>query len=108
MQYSPLEDRLLVRPIQEKEQETTDGGILIPVTVKKETAKGEVVAVGAGRYAGETGVFIPNVLNAGDIVLYGINQGMDLQVEKETLRLLRESDVLMLIGRKENTNGTPA
>jgi chaperonin GroES len=97
--YTPLDDRVLIRPVAKKETEITDGGILIPETVKKEVAEGEVVAVGSGRYALDTGVFIPNYLLPGDIVLFGANQGMPLAVNKEELRLLREGDVLLVVGR---------
>jgi len=85
---------------------TSNGGIILPSSLKKETLEGEVVAVGAGRYASETGVFMETVLRKGDIVLYGINQGMKIDVPNELgiweeHVVLREGDVLFLIGRQE-------
>lgn len=105
--YSPLEDRVLVRVIKKTEPETSESGIILD-TMKKEVTEAEVYSVGAGRYAGETGNFIPTVLSAGDIVLIGVNGGMPVDIptedgKKEEMKLLREGDVLMLIGRKEKT-----
>jgi co-chaperonin GroES (HSP10) len=99
MNFQPIEDRILVKQIQDKESEKTESGIILDM-VKKETAKGEVIAVGLGRYATETGTFIPNVLAKGDIVLYGINQGMDITVEGEKLKILREGDILLFVEQK--------
>jgi chaperonin GroES len=100
MNFTPLEDRLLVKPLPQ-ESEKSDSGIILDM-VKKEIAKGEVVAIGDGRYAPENGQFIPNRLIKGDIVIYGINQGMEITVEKQTYRILRESDVLLVVGKKED------
>jgi chaperonin GroES len=105
MNYQPLEDRVLIRPVIKKETEITDGGILIPETVKKEVLEGEVVAAGQGRYAGETGEFMPTCLAKGDLVLFGAKQGMPIEVNKETLIIIRESDVLMLIKKTEQISG---
>jgi chaperonin GroES len=105
--YQPLEDRLLVRPLKKSEDlEKTDGGILLPTTVKKDVSEGVVYRMGPGRYAMETGQFIPNVLGQNDHILYGADQGMPLTVtndegEKEEMRLLRESDVLMVIKKED-------
>ena len=114
--YQPLEDRVLIKPIKKTEPETTASGILIDMK-KKEVAEGEVIAVGSGRYAGETGQFMPTVLAKGDIVLYGINQGMKIDIpnEKNIAEehiVLREGDVLFLIARSEKIekfelNGSP-
>lgn len=97
---TPLEDRILVRPII-KTNEVTEGGIIIPETHKKEVMEGEVVAAGAGRYAMETGTFIPNALFPGDKVLFGATQGMAISVGGEELRIMREGDCLLKLGRKE-------
>lgn len=105
--YQPLEDRVLIKPIKKTESEITASGIITDMK-KKEVTEGEVVAVGGGRYAGETGVFMPTVLAKGDIVLYGINQGMKIDIPNaegiiEEHIVIREGDVLFLISRKENT-----
>jgi chaperonin GroES len=105
--YSPLEDRVLVRPIVSKEPEKTDGGLFIPTSAKKEVAYGEVVSVGPGRYASETGTFMPTVLGKGDTILYGIGNGMPVSIEngegREEVLLMREPDILLLVSKKEVT-----
>jgi len=97
-----------VRPIKKTELETTDNGIIIPDSVKKEVAEGIVVAAGQGRYAPENGVAIPCLVNKGDKVLYGANQGMEIEIDgedgKETVRILRESDILLVIEPQKNRN----
>lgn len=103
--YQPLEDRVLIKPIKKTESETTASGIITDMK-KKEVAEGEVVAVGTGRYASETGQFMETVLRKGDIVLYGINQGMKIDIQNqqgvlEEHLVMREGDVLFLIGRQE-------
>lgn len=107
MNYQCLEDRLLLRPSKKKD-EKTDGGLIIPDTVKMQTAEGVVVAIGAGCYARETGVFMPTVLAKGDIVLYpgGDRQFLEIPIihddgKKEICLMMRESEVLAKIGREE-------
>jgi len=98
--FTPLEDRVLIKKIINNEPETTESGIIN--LAKKEVGEGIVHAVGNGRFATETGVFMDNVLRKGDLVLYGINGGMPLDVEdddgkKVEMRLFRESDILSII-----------
>lgn len=105
MTFSPLEDRVLINPIKKTEPETTEAGLIIDMQ-KKEVGEGVVHAAGNGRFASETGVFMENVLRKGDIVLYGLNTGMPLDVpdedgKKVEMRLMRESDILALIKKSE-------
>lgn len=105
-QYSPLEDRIVIRPLKKtEEEEKTESGIITSMA-KKETAEGIVFAVGPGFVARDTGLFVKTTLKAGDLVLYGINQGMQLDLEvpgeekKVSMRLMREGDVLMALPKK--------
>lgn len=102
--FDPLEDRCLLRVIKEKELIKTDGGIYDPGTKQKPTAKGEVISVGPGFYARETGKLVNTVLSKGDIVLYGAGAGIEIDIEtengNETVRLLREGDCLLVISNK--------
>lgn len=105
MNYQPLEDRILIKPIKQTEPETTNAGLIIDMK-KKEVGEGVVHAVGNGRFASENGAFLENVLRKGDTVLYGLNVGMPLDVPDETgakveMRLMRESDILLLIKKSE-------
>ena len=103
--FEPLEDRILVKPIKKSEPEKTESGIILD-TIKKEIAEGVVVAAGEGYTARDTGLFVPTVLRKGDIVLYGLNAGMPLDVPneeggKDECRLMREGDILALIKKAE-------
>lgn len=101
LNYSPLEDRVLLRPIKKSELEITEGGIIDPNVKQKPVSKGEVISVGIGYTARETGVFVNTVLAKGDIVLYGTEAGTEIEIEsdkgKETVRILREGDCILLI-----------
>lgn len=102
--YSCLEDRVLIRPIKKSDQQTTAAGILLDT--KKEVGEGEVIDVGEGYVARDTGVMVSTILHRGDVVLYALAAGMPLDIPKEEggfeeLRLMREGDCLCLISRKE-------
>lgn len=103
--FQPLEDRILVKKKISTELETTEAGIIIPDIAKKEVFEGTVVSVGQGKYAQDTGVFMPTFLSKGDVVLFGASQGLPISVDgengKEEVLILRESDVLLVISKKE-------
>lgn len=91
---SPLADRVVLKALEETEQ--TKGGIFIPDTAKEKPQQGEVIAVGPGRY--EDGKLIPMGVKVGDKVLYGKYAGTEITHEGESLLILRESDVLAIVG----------
>lgn len=91
----PLADRVVVRALEETEQ--MRGGLYIPDTAKEKPQQGEVVAVGPGKFD-EKGSRVPMDVKAGDKVLYGKYSGTEVTVEGEQLLILRESDVLAVIG----------
>lgn len=104
MTYSCLEDRVLIKPVKQTEIQKTAAGIITDM-VKKETAEGVVISVGRGYTARDTGVFVPTILAKGDLVLYGVNTGMPIDVpdengDKQECKLLREGDILILISKK--------
>jgi chaperonin GroES len=90
MNIKPLADRVLVLPAPAEEK--TIGGIIIPDTAKEKPLKGEVVAVGNGTKDEEM------VLKLGDQVLYGKYAGTELEIEGEKYLIMRQSDVLAVIG----------
>lgn len=104
MKYIPLEDRCLIRTIKKNELTITDSGIIIPDTSKKDVSEGFVVEAGPGKYATETGVFIPCMLKKGDKVLYGSGQGLEIEIVtdgvKEVVKVMREGDCLMIVEEK--------
>jgi chaperonin GroES len=91
---SPLADRVVVKPLEEAEQ--MRGGLYIPDTAKEKPQQGEILAVGPGRY--EDGKRIPPDVKVGDRVLYGKYSGTEVTLDGEQVLILRESDVLAVIG----------
>lgn len=107
--YECLEDRILVLETKSTESQKTEAGIITD-TIKKETRIGTVMNAGPGRYStAENGslVLIPCVLRTGDTVLYGMNPGLPVTIPGEDgskieCEMFRESDILMLISKKED------
>ncbi len=91
----PLYDRVVIRPIEEKE-ERTPSGIIIPDTAKEKPSEGEVVAVGEGRLL-ENGQVTPLKVKVGDKVVYSKYAGNEFVVDGEELIVLREDDILAII-----------
>jgi chaperonin GroES len=91
---SPLADRVMVKPLEEAEQ--MRGGLYIPDTAKEKPQQGQILAVGPGRY--EEGKRIPPDVKVGDKVLYGKYSGTEVTVDGDQVLILRESDVLAVIG----------
>lgn len=94
MKIRPLQDRLLVQPILEKE--VRKGGIIIPDSAKEKPIEGRVKAVGKGKI-GENGKPIPMEVKKGDKVLYSKYGGTEVKVDGEDFLLMREDDVLGVI-----------
>jgi chaperonin GroES len=90
MKVKPLGDRILVRPIEV--EEVTASGIVLPDTAKEKPQRGEVLAVGEGRW--EDGKRIPVDVAEGDEIVYSKYGGTEVKVEGQDLLILRESDVL--------------
>ncbi|CAN5228589.1 co-chaperone GroES [soil metagenome] len=95
MAFRPLHDRVLVRRIEANEK--TAGGIIIPDTAKEKPQEGEIVSVGTGTKA-EDGKVTPLDVQAGDRVLFGKWSGTEVKVDGEDLLIMKESDILGVIG----------
>ncbi len=95
MNFRPLHDRVLVRRVEAEEK--TAGGIIIPDTAKEKPQEGEVVAAGAGAKA-EDGTVSPLDVKAGDRVLFGKWSGTEVRVNGEDLLIMKESDILGIVG----------
>jgi chaperonin GroES len=91
---NPLADRVVIKAMEESEQ--MRGGLYIPDTAKEKPQQGEIIAVGPGKY--EDGKLVPMGVKVGDKVLYGKYSGTEVTIEGEQLLILRESDVLAVIG----------
>jgi chaperonin GroES len=95
MKLKPLGDRLIVRAIDE--DETTASGIVLPDTAKEKPQRGEVLAVGEGRFDEDGEKRIPLDVTTGDTVLYSKYGGTEIVFDGQDLLVLRESDVLAKI-----------
>ena len=95
MNVRPLHDRLLIRRIEEKE--TVKGGIIIPDTAKEKPQEGEVIAVGNGKVL-ENGTKVAMDVKAGDRVLFGKYSGTDIKIDGQEYLILREDEVLAILG----------
>ena len=91
----PLHDRLLVKRIEEKE--TVKGGIIIPDTAKEKPQEGDVIAVGNGKIL-DNGTKVPLDVKAGDKILFGKYSGTDIKIDGQEYLILREDEVLAVIG----------
>jgi chaperonin GroES len=91
----PLGDRILVKSIEEKE--VVKGGIIIPDSAKEKPQEAKVVAVGNGKLD-DNGKRIAIELKKGDKVLISKYGGTEIKVDGETYQILREDDVLAIIG----------
>jgi len=94
MQIKPLEDRILVKPLEA--QETKKGGIIIPDTAKEKPEEGKVIALGNGKWT-EDGKRKPFEVKKGDRVLFAKYAGNEINVDGEKHLILREEDILAVI-----------
>ena len=90
MNIRPLADRVLIEPTAA--EETTMAGIIIPDSAKEKPLKGKVLAVGIGTKDEEM------ILNPGDTVLYGKYAGTEIELEGVKYLMMRQSDVLAVVG----------
>lgn len=94
MKIRPLQDRIIVRRIEEEEK--SKGGIIIPDTAKEKPQEGKVVAVGKGK-ANDDGKIIPLDVKVNDRVLFGKYSGSEINIDGEEHLIMREDDVLGVI-----------
>ena len=94
VKIQPLADRVVIRPLEESEQ--MKGGLYIPDTAKEKPMQGEIIAVGPGRI--ERGSKVPMELKVGDRVLYGKYSGTEVKLGDEEVLIIKESDVLAVLG----------
>jgi chaperonin GroES len=91
MKFRPLQDRVLLRRVDQEEK--TSGGIIIPDTAKEKPMQGEVIAVGPGA-RDENGKLQPLDVKAGDRVLFGKWSGTEVKIDGEELLIMKESDIM--------------
>src|SRR5689334_11634279 len=94
MKIRPLQDRVLVKRVEEEQK--TKGGIIIPDTAKEKPQEGEVIAVGPGA-RDESGKLQTLDVKVGDSILFGKWSGTEIKLEGQDLLIMKESDVLGVI-----------
>ncbi|HEY3135952.1 MAG TPA: co-chaperone GroES [Blastocatellia bacterium] len=92
----PLQDRVIIRRIEEQEQ--IRGGIIIPDTAREKPQEGEVIAVGAGKKL-DSGERVALDVKAGDRVLFGKYAGTEVKLDDQEYLIMREDDILGVIER---------
>ena len=96
MKIRPLQDRVIVKRIEEEEK--SKGGIIIPDTAKEKPQEGKVVAVGKGK-VGDDGKVTPLDVKVNDRVLFGKYSGSEINIDGEEHLIMREDDILGVIDR---------
>jgi chaperonin GroES len=94
MKIRPLQDRILVKRVEEEEK--TAGGIIIPDSAKEKPQEGKVVAVGPGK-AGDDGKVLPMDVKKGDRVLFSKYAGSEVNIDGVEHLIIREDDVLGIL-----------
>jgi len=94
MKIRPLQDRVLVKRVEQEER--TKGGIIIPDTAKEKPLQAKVIAVGNGKVL-EDGKVRPLDIKAGDTILFSKYSGTEVKIDGEDHLILREEDVLGVV-----------
>jgi chaperonin GroES len=97
MNLQPLDDRIVVQTAEA--EETTVSGLVIPDTAKEKPQQGEVLAVGPGRRAEQSGELIPMDVAVGDVVIYSKYGGTEITLEGEDYLILNARDVLAKVDK---------
>ncbi|MDP6271598.1 MAG: co-chaperone GroES [Alphaproteobacteria bacterium] len=95
MNFRPLHDRVLVRRLGN--EETSAGGIIIPDTAQEKPMEGQILAVGSGLRT-DSGKLIPLDVKKGDKVLFGKWSGTEVKLDGEELMIMKESDIMAVLG----------
>jgi chaperonin GroES len=94
MAIRPLEDRVIVKPIESESK--TASGIYLPESAKEKPVRGEVIAVGPGKRL-DNGKRAEMSVRKGDIVVYGKYAGTEVEIKNDKHLILRESELLGVI-----------
>lgn len=94
MKIRPLQDRIIVKRVEEEEK--TKGGIIIPDSAKEKPMEGKVIAVGNGKLL-ENGKRVEPEVKKGDRILFGKYSGTEIKIDGEEHLILREDDILGII-----------
>ena len=96
-ELQPLNENVLLDITEDKGQQKTASGIIIPDNAKEKPQKGKVIATGPGKASENTGEVIKMEVKKGDVVLYGKYSGTEVAVDGTDYLIMRESDILAII-----------
>jgi chaperonin GroES len=91
MNVRPLHDRIVVRPLEDGEQ----NGIIIPDTAKEKPQRGTVIAAGSGVV--RDGARVPLEVKTGDVIVFGKYPSQEVTLDREDYLIMREDEVLAVI-----------
>ena len=94
MAVKPLEDRILIKPLEAEKK--TESGIFLPESAKEKPMQGKVVAVGPGKLL-DNGERVKPSVRKGDTVVYGKYSGTEIEIKNQTHLIVRESELLGLV-----------
>ncbi len=94
MSVKPLEDRVLIKPLEPDKK--TASGIYLPESAKEKPMQGKVVAVGPGKLLDNGERVVPSV-KKGDTVVFGKYAGTEIEIKNTKHMIMRESELLGLI-----------
>jgi chaperonin GroES len=93
MKLNPLNDRVVVEPIEQSSK--TESGLFLPENAQEKPRTGKVLAVGMGLY--QDGSRVPLVVKVGDTVLFAKYLGTEVKLDGKKTLIIRESDVLAIV-----------
>ncbi|KAF5884368.1 MULTISPECIES: co-chaperone GroES [Rhizobium] len=105
MKFRSLHDRVVIRRAEGDVK--SKGGIIIPDTAKEKPQQGEVVAVGPG-LRDKSGSPVPLDVEVGDLILFGKWSGSEVTIDGETLLIMKETDIMGIVGKTEAAAGKAA
>jgi chaperonin GroES len=94
MKIRPLQDRVIVKRLEEEQK--TKGGIIIPDTAKEKPIEGKIIAVGKGKVA-DDGKLIKLDVKEGDKILFSKYGGTEVKIDGQEYLIMREDDILGVI-----------
>jgi len=93
MNVRPMQDRLLIKPLDEEQK--TAGGIIVPDTAKEKPMKGKVIAAGPGKLS-DDGKRQPMDVKVGDTVMYGKYSGTEFKMDNQEYLIIGQNDILVI------------
>jgi chaperonin GroES len=94
MRVRPLDDRVLIKPLEAEDK--TAGGIVLPDTAKEKSQRGEVIAVGTGKLL-DSGDRAPLGVKTGDKVVFGKYAGTEIKIDGTQHQIMHERDILAVL-----------